>query len=207
MARIDLADLEPFTSSERVLPLTSPKHGTHGQIRIRMLFHPQILAKVRQKTSTFSTAGRAVTQIGALPMSAGKGVFHGVAGVFKRDKDNDEVPAVPDLPAGQSSHPVGAPASMAAQSEPFPTGKPSMDGTSSQPGTLRVTVLDAKDISTNETKAYVTLRVGDKEFKTKHMGHKTATPEWQVTICALNDISLSSVQERVLCLCRIDFYQ
>lgn len=160
--------------------MTSPKHGAHGQIRIRLLFHPEILAKSRQKTSTFSTAGRAVTQIGSLPVSAGKGVFQGVASVFKRgDKDNDEiVPPVPDLPSGQSSHPIGMPSSIAAQSEPFPQSKFSMDGAPAQPGTLRVTVIDAKDLSVNETKAYVIVRVGDRENKTKHSHHKTATPEW-----------------------------
>ncbi|KAF5356241.1 hypothetical protein D9756_004179 [Leucocoprinus leucothites] len=186
-AKIDLADLEPFTATERVLTLSHTKHGSHGQIRIRMLFHPQILAKSRQKTSTFSSAGRAVTQIGALPVSAGKGVFQGVTSVFKRgDKDHDDVPPVPDVPAGQSSHPVGVPSSMGGQSEPFPqqTRNFAADGPSpSQPGTLRVTVLEAKDIAPNETKAYVTLRIGDKEFKTKH-SHKTATPEWnEAFIC------------------------
>ncbi|KAF9452575.1 transmembrane protein [Macrolepiota fuliginosa MF-IS2] len=178
-ARIEIADLEPFTSSERVLPLTHPKHGPCGQVRIRLVFHPEILAKSRTKTSTFSTAGRAVTQIGTLPVSAGKGVFQGVTNVFKRgDKVNDEVPPVPDMPSGQSSHPVGVPASMAAQSEPFPQGKLSTEGSPAQPGTLRVTVMDAKDLSTHETKAYVTLRVADKEQKTKHSSHKTAMPEW-----------------------------
>ncbi|KAJ3567153.1 hypothetical protein NP233_g6551 [Leucocoprinus birnbaumii] len=180
-ARIDLANLEPFTATERVLSLAHAKHGSHGQIHIRLLFHPQILAKVRQKTSTFSTAGRAVTQIGTLPMSAGKGAFKGVTGVFKRgDKDHNDAPPVPDLPAGQSSQPVGVPAAMGGQSEPFPqqTQNLATEGSSpSQPGTLRVTVLEAKDIAQSETRAYVTLRVGDKEFKTKHSS-KTAMPEW-----------------------------
>jgi hypothetical protein len=149
-----------------------------------MLFTPDILAKSRQKTSTFSTAGRAVTQIGALPMSAGKGVVHGVMDVFKRGGDHhDTVPPVPDLPPGQSSHLVGVPASMGGQSEPFPPQGQNfaVDGAaSSQQGGLRVTVLDAKDIAPNDTKAYVTLRVADKEAKTKHSSHKTATPEWYV---------------------------
>ncbi|KXN83626.1 hypothetical protein AN958_01192 [Leucoagaricus sp. SymC.cos] len=181
-ASIDLSNIEPFTSTERVLPLTHTKHGTHGQIRIRLLFHPEILAKSRQKTSTFSTAGRAVTQIGALPVTAGKGVFAGVTSVFKRgDKDHDDVPPVPDLPSGQASHPVGAVGGMGTQAEAFPqnTQNLSVDGsTAAQPGSLRVTVMDAKDIAPHETKAYVTLRVGDKESKTKHTPHKTALPEW-----------------------------
>ena len=48
---------------------------------------------------------------------------------------------------------------------------------SRDPGTLRVVVKDAKDLSTSDIKPYVVIRVGDKENKTKH-AHKTATPEW-----------------------------
>ncbi|KAF5354770.1 hypothetical protein D9756_005742 [Leucocoprinus leucothites] len=184
-ARIDLTDLEPMASTERTLPLVHPKHGAHGHVRVRLLFHPQILAKARQKTSTLSNVERALTQtvthIGGLPVSAATGVFQGVTGIFKHgDKRDDDVLLVPDLPAGQSSHPVGTPASMGNQSEPYPQhGQDLSTGSyiSSQPGTLRVTVLEAKDISSHSTKAYVTLRISGKEYKTKHV-HKTATPVW-----------------------------
>jgi hypothetical protein len=37
--------------------------------------------------------------------------------------------------------------------------------------------MNAKGLSANDYKPYVILRVGDKEFKTKHVG-KTASPEW-----------------------------
>ncbi|CCM00331.1 uncharacterized protein FIBRA_02361 [Fibroporia radiculosa] len=46
-----------------------------------------------------------------------------------------------------------------------------------EPGALRVVIMDAKDMSTGDVKPYVIVRVGDKEYKTKH-SHKTATPEW-----------------------------
>lgn len=176
---------------ERVLVLSHPKHGAHGRIRIRLLFHPQILAKSRQKTSTFSSAGRAVTQIGSLPVSAGKGAFKGVTSVFRRgDKDPQDVVGLvpvpvsmsvpPDLPAGQSSHAVGDVMS-GGQIEPLDGQNLAAEGhgvgSTQPPGILRVTILGAKDIALSETRAYVTVRVGDKEFKTKHY-HKTATPEW-----------------------------
>ncbi|EKM83486.1 hypothetical protein AGABI1DRAFT_88463 [Agaricus bisporus var. burnettii JB137-S8] len=172
VARIDLTNLEPFTSSEQVLQLMTQKHGLHGQIRVRLLFHPQILVKSRGKTSTFSAA-RTVTQIGGLPATAGKGVFS-VFGKLGGDRRSEDVPPVPEIPSGQSSHPVGVPSSVVNQSEPFPT---TAGGGTPQPGSLKITVLDAKDFSTSETKAYVALRVGDKEFKTKH-AHKAAAPEW-----------------------------
>jgi len=156
-----------------------------------LLFHPQILAKSRQKTSTFSSAGRAVTQIGGLPVSAGKGAFKGVTSVFRRgDKDHQDVvgvvpvpmsvPVSPDLPTGQSSTHVVV---GGGQSEPFPLDGQNLVaeghgvGSMQPSGILRVTILGAKDIALSETRAYVTVRVGDKEFKTKHY-HKTATPEW-----------------------------
>lgn len=170
-----MADLEPFTTSDQTLPLMTQKHGLHGQIRINVLFHPQILVKTRGKTSTFS-AGRTATQIGGLPAAAGKNVFS-VFGKLGGDRRSEDVPPVPDLrSSGQASHPVGVSSAVVNQSEAFPASSTEA-GTSQQPGSLKITVLDAKDFSTSETKAYVGLRVGDKEFKTKQ-SHKAAVPEW-----------------------------
>jgi len=159
------------------------------------LFQPEIIAKSRKNTSTFSVAGRAVTQIGGAPLGVGKGVFHvgqgvasgvtsGLTGVFGGKKEKD-VPAVPALPSGQASNPVGEPA-VATNGSSFPTmtqdasasaatGNPSHSGPS-EPGTLRVTILSAKDLSMSDVKPYVTLRLGAQEFKTKHQ--KSAAPEW-----------------------------
>jgi len=181
-ANIELADLEPFQGTERVLNLVSPKHGAAGQVRIRMMFEPEIIAKARKNTSTFSTAGRAITQIGGMPIGAGKGVLHGATGLFKKDKGDKEKEEVPPIPTGQASQPVGLSDHLqgsggnAIQSNTADTG----DDSSSEPGTLKVTVLDAKDLPVSDAKAYVTIRVGDKEHKTKH-AHKTATPEWNET--------------------------
>jgi hypothetical protein len=77
---IDLTKLEPFTPSEVVVPLSSNKLGNKGQVRLRMLFTPEIISRTRKATSTFSTAGRAATQIGAAPVAIGKGVAGGVVG-------------------------------------------------------------------------------------------------------------------------------
>jgi Ca2+-dependent lipid-binding protein len=175
---IDLASIEAFEATEVKVALSTPKHGEKGYVNVRLVFRPEIIAKQRQKTSTFSTAGRAMTQIGGLPVSAGKGVFHGVTGVFKKDKDrkSDDVDdVIPDVPTGQASHLVGGPG------EGFTSGLaafPNSDnGASNEPGTLRVTVVDAKDLASSDVKPYVVVRVGDKEQKTKHVG-KTSTPEW-----------------------------
>ncbi|KAJ7693677.1 C2 domain-containing protein [Mycena rosella] len=173
-AQINLADFEPFESVERTLDLVSAK-GQHGHIRVRLMFQPEIIAKSRKNTSTFSTAGRAMTQFGGLPVSAGKGVLHGVTGVFKKGGKEEEhlMPSVPDVPSGQASHPIGQPDNLRADASSL-SHEPS---SSSEPGTLRVTVMDAKDISSGDSKPYATIRLGDKEYKTKPT-HKTATPEW-----------------------------
>ncbi|KAJ7275417.1 C2 domain-containing protein [Mycena haematopus] len=184
VAQIPLADFEPFEPVERTYDLHSSK-GQFGHVRLRLLFLPEIIAKSRKSTSTFSTAGRAMTQFGGLPVTAGKGVLHGVTGglhgvtgVFKKGNKDEETqpPPVPDLPSGQASHPIGQPDTLHADAysmshETLP---------SPEPGTLRVTVLDAKDLSSGDTKPYATIRVGDKEFKTKPT-HKTTTPEWNET--------------------------
>ncbi|KAG5654026.1 hypothetical protein H0H81_008041 [Sphagnurus paluster] len=184
-AIIDITNIEPFEAVERSVNLVLPKYGEKGVIRLRMVFQPEIIAKSRKNTSTFSSAGRAMTQLGGIPVSAGKGVFHGVTGVFKRDHSQPSEPAKelppPPLPAaGQASQPVGLSDNLDAKSvaTSFPASSIA-DGSAhpQEPGTLRVGVLSAKDLSSPDSKAYVTIRVGDKEVKTKHVG-KTATPEW-----------------------------
>lgn len=181
-ATIDLENLEPFEAVERTLPLVLENEGAKGRIRVRLLFKPEIIIKQRSKTSTFSSAGRAMTQIGGLPVQAGKGVFHGVTGVFKRDKDEDRhAPPVPQVPSGQASQPVGA-SGVPAPGAAFNAHERLNSGASAsnEPGTLRVVIIDAKDLSTGDAKPYATIRVGDKEVKTKHVG-KTAQPEWNET--------------------------
>lgn len=184
VARIDLSSLEPFSAVETDVRLAHQKHGEKGTIRVRLLFQPEIIAKTRKNTSTFSTAGRAMTQIGHLPVGAGKGVLHGVTGVFRRgngsDSDDDKV-SVKELPAGQASQPMTASLGPSASLAPINPAVQIVNGNGSvtglpQQGTLRVTVLDAKDLSMGDIKPYVVLRVGDKEFKSKHI--KSATPEW-----------------------------
>ncbi|KAJ7169501.1 C2 domain-containing protein [Mycena filopes] len=136
-AQIPLADFEPFEAVERTVDLVSSK-GHGGHVRVRLMFLPEIIAKSRKNTST-----------------AGKGVLHGVTGVFKKGpkEDDNHPPPVPDIPSGQATLPT------------------------SEPGTLRVTVLDAKDFASGDCKPYATIRLGDKEYKTKPTA-KTATPEW-----------------------------
>lgn len=189
-AKIELADIEPFEAAERIVSLSHAKHGDKGHIRVRFMFQPEIIARTRTKTSTFSSAGRAVTQIGGLPLAGGEKVFHGVGRVgggigkvFKRDhaKAQESISSAEDAPAGQSSVPVAPDSSSLHGSAVFPStpgngrGSPTQDA-----GTLRVTVLDAKDLSDNDAKPYVTIRVGDKEYKTKHI--KGAAPQWCVSL-------------------------
>ena len=40
---IELESLEPFTAVERTFQLSSAKHGEKGEIRLRLLFTPEIL--------------------------------------------------------------------------------------------------------------------------------------------------------------------
>ena len=185
--RVDLDDIEPFTATESTVSLSHAKHGEKGQIRLRLLFTPEIIAKARKNTSTFSNAGRAMTQIGALPMGAGKGVIHGVTGVFRRrnSQSSGSSDEAREPPAGVVSKPDAEGGAAA-----FPTG--GANGQGQEPGTLRVIVKDAKDLSTADIKPYVLVRVGDKEHKTKH-SQKTATPEWYISPSVL-----------VLCRCTDD---
>jgi Ca2+-dependent lipid-binding protein len=179
MGKIELATIEPFQANEQIVNLSSTKHGDQGSVRVRLVFQPEIIAKSRKATSTFTSAGRAMTTIGGLPVHAGKGVVHGVAGIFKRkdnSSDDDVVGSVPaNLSSGQATMPVAASDAKEMKVAAFPSSD-DLHGPSNEPGTLRVTVLDAKDLSQSDVKPYATIRLGDKEFKTKHV--KSLTPEW-----------------------------
>lgn len=65
---IDLSGLEPIESTEVVVELNDPKTGkpgNAGSVRVRLLFRPQFLTRTRQSTSTFSSAGKIATSLGA----------------------------------------------------------------------------------------------------------------------------------------------
>jgi hypothetical protein len=212
--------MEPFHGTERTVALAHTKHGDAGSLSVTLLFQPEIIMRTRKNTSTFSTAGRAMTQIGTAPLSVGKGVFHGVTGIFKHGGGGNGSPggadsseedlnahaqvrgAVPDLPGTQMSQPVGAgegmgmgpsitSAAATGAAPPMPPVPASGSGGSLsvsvpvEPGLLRVTVLEAKDIYSGpeSVKPYVSVRVGEREFKTKHAG-KTVAPEWCVSFRA-----------------------
>ncbi|OCF41255.1 transmembrane protein [Kwoniella heveanensis CBS 569] len=219
---IDLTTLEPLEQTELTLPVKNEKHGEKGSFTIRVLFQPEIIARSRQKTSTFSTAGRAITQIGGVPIGVGKGVIHGGTtvgkGVFhggttvvsgvghgigsvggfagrrvglikKKDKSGKEIfveqPESPaglgyEIPAGQVSEPAGAGMDGVVPGAGVPgpnaTTLPIGEGSApTEPGTLGITVLAAKDLKAG-TKPYVQVKLGGKSHKTDHV--KSATPEW-----------------------------
>jgi Ca2+-dependent lipid-binding protein len=139
-APIDLAALEPFHPIQINVPLENRKHGQKGFVTIRMIFTPQIIAKSRKSTSTFSTAGRAVTQVGNAPVAVGKGVIGGVGvagkgvaggvgavgkgvkGLFGGRKGSDadasllaSAPVIQEPPSTQITEPIaGAPATASS---------------------------------------------------------------------------------------------
>jgi hypothetical protein len=62
------------------------------------------------------------------------------------------------------------------------TGRGGLLGDRAPPesGVLRVSILDAKDLINGlDVRPYAVVRIGGKEFRTKHAG-KTVAPEWYV---------------------------
>ena len=179
-ARIDLEEVEPFHGLEKIIPLSHDKHGDKGWVRVHLNFQPEIIVKSRAKTSTFSTAGRAMTQVGALPLQAGKGVFQGVARAFGRggnhSSDDGSIIDIPEMGTGQASQPVGANGiGMGGDVFTGPGQGTSgaggyANGHLTEPGIVRVTVIEAKDYNPDgdSLKPYVILKCGDKEHKTSH---------------------------------------
>ncbi|KAB5592905.1 hypothetical protein CTheo_3616 [Ceratobasidium theobromae] len=192
--KIELADLVPFEPTIRHIKLSSAKHGEKGEIQIRVLFRSEIVAKTRTKTSTFSSAGRAMTQVGGMPLGAGRAVGRKALGLFARGEKSgslDELPEVPPVPPvpplpptverngtansnGAANGSLGSAAGAAMKPPAMPTPGP---------GTLKVTLHRAKDLTGIEegdtAKPFVILKIGDKEHKSKHV--KSNTPEWNET--------------------------
>jgi Ca2+-dependent lipid-binding protein len=79
---VDLVSIEPFEASEVTLPVMTAKDGVRGTLRLRMVFTPQLIARVRRHTGTLSAAGRTLSTVGstvgAAPIMVGKGVGHGL---------------------------------------------------------------------------------------------------------------------------------
>lgn len=172
--------MEPFRGLEKTISLSHDRRGEKGWIRVHLNFQPEIIVKSRAKTSTFSTAGRAMTQVSALPFQAGKGVFHGVTRVFGRggghSSDEGSIVDVPDMGSGQASQPIGA-SGMGVGEDVFTTpgqGTTNAGGHGNghvpEHGVVKVTVIEAKDYNPggDSLKPYVILKVGDKEHKTSH---------------------------------------
>ena len=145
-----------------------------------------------------------MTQLGGLPVSAGKGILQGVGGVFKHHKDQGSssssshvIPLSPakqhkdrdpesshDIPLTSAYSTVPSAIQEATTTSSFESSlaatKPSIDSNpppSNEPGTLKVVVVNGS--LSDESKAYVVLRVGNKEVKTKH-STKTTHPEWYI---------------------------
>ncbi|KAG9104760.1 hypothetical protein FRC06_011242 [Ceratobasidium sp. 370] len=186
---IELADLVPFETTTRLIKLSSPKHGERGQIQIRMLFRPEIIAKARTKTSTFSTAGRAMTQVGGLPLGAGRSVGRKALGLFgHRDKDEstEESPVLVSAPVVEGNGTAnGAPPAAPSGSVGSAAGmavKP-MASPTPGPGTLKVTLHRARGLTGIEegdtAKPFAILKIGDRDHKSKHV--KSNTPDWNET--------------------------
>ena len=125
-----------------------------------------------------------MTQVGALPLQAGKGVFHGVTHgvtrVFGRGgHDSSEDGSIVDVAAmgsGQASQPIGANGIGVGESVFTGPGQgisgsgKHADGHLTEPGIVKVTVIEAKDYNPggDSLRPYVILKSGDKEHKTSH---------------------------------------
>ncbi|KAG8927442.1 hypothetical protein FRC02_008216 [Tulasnella sp. 418] len=110
---MDLAEFEPFQSTEKSIPLSSNKHGDRERSEFAC-FQPEF---IMENTSAFSTARRATVHIGSVPFGAGLGVVHGIGsvgkkakGLFGRRKTLNEENGIEalGLPPGKVSAPVGS---------------------------------------------------------------------------------------------------
>jgi len=125
-----------------------------------------------------------------LPLQAGKGVLQGVTRAFGRggnggnhSSDDGSIIEVPEMASGQASKPIGADGIGVGENVFTGPGQGISgaggqgNGHLSEPGIVRVTVLEAKDYnpSGDGLKPYVILKSGDKEHKTSHRPKSTGS--------------------------------
>ena len=123
-----------------------------------------------------------MTQVGALPLQAGKGVFHGVTRVFGRgggggnhSSEDGSIIDVAEIGPDHAPGPIGAGESGPDHGISDTGGRENEH--LAEPGVVKVTVLEAKDYnpSGEALKPYVVLKSGDKEHKTSHRAKSTGS--------------------------------
>lgn len=160
--------------------------------------------KSRKPTSTFSTAGRAMTQIGAAPVGVSKGVVSGVGvgvgvvggvvgkgvmSIFKKEGSKNVIEeqvaqgvlsASPDTSSDPQLVQNGAASGSGSAAQPLPSSPTSGANSATPLGTLRVEVIGGQDLMApdgDQVRPYVIASIGETEHKTKHVS-KTNTPVW-----------------------------
>lgn len=131
-----------------------------------------------------------MTQVGALPLQAGKGVLHGVTRALGRgghggnhSSDDGSIVDIGEMESGQASKPVGAGGVGVGEDVFTGPGQGISEaggqgnGHMTEPAVLKVTVLEAKDYnpSGDGLRPYVILKCGEKEHKTTHRSKSTAS--------------------------------
>jgi hypothetical protein len=172
-----------------------------------------VIARSRHKTSTFSTAGRVITTVGAVPMGVGKGAIKG--GAFVAGHAIHGGGAV----VGGVGHGIGTVGGFAGrkiglikkkdksgkevlvQADADPDDPSAIaraqvmaeggvggvgGGGGVQEGSLGVTIISGSGLSSKDgggVKPYVVVKVGGKSHKTSH--GKGIEPEWYVFSASL----------------------
>jgi hypothetical protein len=157
-----------------------------------------VIARSRHKTSTFSTAGRVITTVGAVPMGVGKGAIKG--GAFVAGHAIHGGGAV----VGGVGHGIGTVGGFAGRkiglikkkdksgkevlvqadadpNDPSAIAQAQALGGDGQEGTLGITVISGSGLVSKEgsgVKPYVVVKNGGKSHKTGH--GKGIEPEWYV---------------------------
>lgn len=127
-ADVRLDQLEPFKARELTLPLD----GKSGSVRVRLLFRPDYITRMRQGTSTFSgtfaTPGKIVTGVAGAPIKGGAAVVGAVGqGVGKgasflrrgfKSKKDDDANGSPSRSSVELARGAGAPANGTGSAVP-----------------------------------------------------------------------------------------
>lgn len=186
-AQIDLSNLTPFKSEERVVKLD----GKSGQVRVRFLFKPDYVMRTRQGTSTFEgtfavpgkIVGAPVKGVGFVGGGVVKGASflkHGIKGRVRsgsKSEANGSAAAIADGDAGESRASLAVPNDARSPPQTPTHGRsPSMassklgsPGAASEKGTAVFSIISASDYPSS---AHVRVIVKQLTPKPKEL-HKT----------------------------------
>ncbi|CAG8554094.1 17567_t:CDS:10 [Acaulospora morrowiae] len=200
--RLDLSELKSFEGAERKVPLTNNEDGSKaGSVNLYLRFEPQLVNKKRLPTGTFAGATKTITGIGTGVLSGGESVVKGGVGIVGSGVNlvgsgaSSVVGAVEEEKIEPATRSINTNTIETAQEKPpsvenngvarnstYNVSESSVAESASESGSLRLSIIEAKDLiaadSGGTSDPYVKVKLNKKEIYKTQIIKKTLNPKW-----------------------------